>query len=364
MNTDHARWFKSGIRSLAPIERGLVDDTLHRLQWNENPIDFPADLKEEVMQRMAQLEWSRYPRGSRPWQLIGRLAQHTGVPAEQIVVSEGSADLIKLIMAATLQPGATVVMPAPTFLLYRLNARMQEANRIEIPLVPENGYALPVAALSEAAQQHQAPLVVVCAPNNPTGTVYDLADLRQLAIGCPGLLVIDAAYAEFCHQDLTPLLDLDNVVIVRTFSKVYAMAGVRVGYALTSAAIARELQKVVTVFPLSVFSEVTATVALENYDRFMAARDVLVKERERLAAALRGVPGVRVFSSGTNFLLVQLDYPKQALLSHLVKQHHVLISDMAAYPELDNCVRISLGTPAQNDLVIQGFRELSAQQTL
>jgi len=328
------------------------------MQWNESPQDFPADLKEEVLQRLATLAWSRYPVSGRPWPLIDALAAQLGVTSAQVVVSEGSADLIKAVMAATLRPGDTVVLPAPTFLLYRQNVRLHEATVVDVRLDPATGFALPVDDLIAAAHTHNARLVTLCAPNNPTGTVYAAAELRRLAEAIPALLVIDEAYAEFCDQDLTGLLDLDNVILLRTFSKFYAMAGVRVGYALTSPALAAELQKVITVFPLSIFSEVTALVALAHRVRFLAMRDQTVAERERMAAVLTTLPGVTVYPSGANFLLVQLDRPKQPLLQHLHQQHRVLISDMAAYPELVDCVRISLGTPAQNALVMQGFWDI------
>jgi histidinol-phosphate aminotransferase len=349
---------RAGLRASPPVERGKVDESLHRLQWNESPQDFPAELKEEVLQRLAAISWSRYPVGSRPWPLIDALAAQMGVAPEQVVVSEGSADLIRAVMAATLHPSDVVVMPTPTFLLYRQNARLHEATIIEAPLDAADGFALPVDALIDAAQRHNAQLVTLCAPNNPTGTVYVEDDLRWLALSIPSLLVIDEAYAEFCGQDLTALLALGNVILLRTFSKFYAMAGVRVGYALTSPALAAELQKVVTVFPLSVFSEIAALVALEQRDRFTPIRDLVVAERDRMATVLAALPGVTVYPSGANFLLIQLERPKQELLHHLQQQHCVLISDMAAYPDLVNCVRVSIGTPEQNDLVIRGFQEM------
>jgi histidinol-phosphate aminotransferase len=351
---------RPGLRALSPVGRSKVDESLHRLQWNESPQDFPAELKEEVLQRLAAASWSHYPLSGRPWPLIDALAAQMGVMPEQVVVSEGSADLIRAVMAATLRPGDGVVMPSPTFLLYRQNARLHEATCIDVSLDANDGYALPVDALIEAAQQHNARLVTLCAPNNPTGTRYSEADLRRLASSIDALLVVDEAYAEFCDQDLTGLLDLDNVILLRTFSKFYAMAGVRVGYAITSPALAAELQKVITVFPLSVFSEITALVALEQRDRFLPIRDLVVNERERMAAALASLPGVRVFPSATNFLLVQLARPKQEVLHHLHTEHRVLISDMAAYPDLVNCVRVSMGTPTQNDRVIRGFRSVLA----
>jgi histidinol-phosphate aminotransferase len=290
MQHDNHDAIRAGVRAASPIGRSKVDESLHRMQWNESPQDFPADLKEDVLQRLAAQAWSRYPVSGRPWPLIDALATQMRVAPDQVVVSEGSADLIKAVMAAALRPGDAVVLPAPTFLLYRQNVRLHEANVVEIPLDPATGFALPIDALIDAAQTQRARLVTLCAPNNPTGTVYAVSDLRRLAAAiAPTLLVIDEAYAEFCDQDLTGLLDLDNVILLRTFSKFYAMAGVRVGYALTTPALAAELQKVITVFPLSVFSEITALVALEHRARFLSLRDQTVAERARMADSAGGV---------------------------------------------------------------------------
>ncbi|MFM7582878.1 MAG: aminotransferase class I/II-fold pyridoxal phosphate-dependent enzyme, partial [Caldilinea sp.] len=134
---------RSGLRAAAPVGRTLVDETLHRLQWNESPQDFPADLKEEVLRRLARVSWSRYPLGGRPWLLIDALAAQVGVRPEQVVVSEGSSDLIRAVMATVVRPGDTVVMPSPTFLLYRQSVPLYEAQVVEVPLDPAAGFALP-----------------------------------------------------------------------------------------------------------------------------------------------------------------------------------------------------------------------------
>jgi histidinol-phosphate aminotransferase len=356
-NEQQHHWIKPGIRGLPAANPLRVDPRRHRLQWNENPYEFPADLKEIVLERLAQAGWARYPLGLRPWSLIERIATHSQVGTDQVVVGAGSSDLIRVIMNSVLHAGDNVVLPCPTFLAYRPGVRMAQANNIDVPLAAEDNFALPVDALIETAQINEARLVVVCAPNNPTGTIYEIEDLERVAAGCPGLLLVDGAYGEFSGQNYTPLLAHENVLVLRTFSKLYAMAGVRVGYVLTSPYLATQLQKAVSDFPLSVFSELTAEVALEHSHRFQAYRNQIVHERERLATALAQIPGVHVYPSGTNFLLVQLDRPKQPLLDHLLHEHGLVLSDLAAYAELQNCIRVSVGTPEQNDLVVSGFRE-------
>jgi histidinol-phosphate aminotransferase len=355
-NEQQHHWIKPGVRSARAADRFQVDPTRHRLHWNENPYEFPADLKEVVLRRLAEVGWAHYPLGLRPWALIERIAMHHGVGTDRVVAGVGSSDLIKVVMSSVLHPGDNVVLPSPTFLAYRPGVRMQQANSIDVPLAAVDNFALPVDALIEAAQAHDARMVIICAPNNPTGTVYAMEDLAEVAATCGGLLLVDAAYTDFSGQDFTPLLAHENVLLLRTFSKLYAMAGVRVGYILTSPYLAGNLQKAISEFPLSVFAETAAEVALEHSHRFDSLRETIIEERTRLVAALGSIEGVHIYPSGTNFLLVQVDRPRQPLLEYLLYEHNLLVSDLAAYPELADCVRVSVGTPEQNDLVIAGFR--------
>jgi histidinol-phosphate aminotransferase len=349
------------IHSLRPVERGVADPSVHRLQWNESPFPFPADLKEEVLQRLLAAEWERYPRSLRPFGLIDALAAHLGVDADRLIVSGGSSDVIRVVLSALLQPGDVVVEPSPTFLLYRRQAALLGATLVGVPCDEGADWALPVDALLSTAAERQAKAIVLCAPNNPTGTVHARASLERLVEGADALgafVVIDEAYLYFNPHDLLPLaLAHENVVLVRTLSKAYSMAGVRVGYAVAAPDLAADLQKIVTSFPLSLFSEIVGEVAIEQHDRFMAQVAQVVAEREKLARSLAALPGLRVSSSGANFLLVRPDLPARPILDHLRTAHRVLISDCAGYPELSNHLRISIGTPEQNALVVQGFTE-------
>jgi histidinol-phosphate aminotransferase len=326
----------------------------HRMQWNENPFDFPPDLKEEALRRYAALAWSRYPTGLRPTDLTERIAEHSGVTPEMITAGPGSSSIIKAIIDALIAPGDRVVMPTPTFLLYRRFASLAGAAIHPVPTSPDDDFAQPVSDLIVCARTNEAKLVALCAPNNPTGTVYSPEDVARIADESGALVVVDEAYQEFSGQEMRPLLDrFDNVVLLRTFSKAYAMAGLRVGYALAAPGLAQEIDKTNLPFPIAVFSQITAMVALENADRFRAMTDRIVSERERLAAALNALEGVRVFPSGTNFILAQLDQPTDELVRYLREEHSLLVNNMAAYPELVNCLRITVGTAEENDLLAQ-----------
>lgn len=347
-----------GLRRLPPVDHFRIDESLHRMQWNENPSDFPSAFKEEVLNRVAQMDWARYPVMMRPFDLIDRIAGSLHIPPDRIVVSGGSADLIRIVLAAIVQPGDAVVIPSPTFLLYKRNLRILSAELHEVRLQPDEDFALPVEETIAAAHRLQARAIMLCAPNNPTGTLFSAAAIETIARECGCALVVDEAYLEFSGQDLLPLtLRNENVLLLRTFSKAYSMAGVRVGYAIADEAVAGELQKAVASFPISIFQEAAAITAIAHREEFLKQVTRVVYERERLASALRDLPGMTVFSSATNFLLVRPPVAANALFEHLLREHRILISDASGYPELTNYLRITVGTPEQNDCVVQGFRE-------
>ena len=355
-------YVKPTVHAAAPVQRMSIPSGFARLQWNENPLDFPPDLKEEVLQRMVARPWANYPDGLRPVALIDRLADHWDVTPEMVVVSSGSSSLIKIILSSVLSAGDHMAMPSPTFLLYRRDAALLGAQLHEIASAPAEDFALPVDELIVSARTNEAKLIALCAPNNPTGTVYSAAALGRIADESGALLLVDEAYGEYCGQNLRGLLDdFDNVILLRTFSKAYAMAGQRVGYVLTSPKLAAELDKNVNSFPISTFSETMALVALEHSHRFLDNVAATISQRERLSARLREIPGIHVFSSGTNFILMRAAAADR-IAAALRDEERILVNNMAAYPELPNTLRISIGHPAQNDAVVRTIHNVMGQK--
>ena len=351
---------KTSVRNAPPRGRTSVAGHAHRLQWNENPFDFPEDLKEEVLRRFSTVAWSRYPTELRPEALLAAIAAHNSVDRTMVAVGAGSSAMINAALDVVITPGDHMVIPSPTFLLYRGAAMLRGAELHQIPTRAADDFALPVDDLIVCARTNEAKLIALCAPNNPTGTVYALDDLRSLADESAALLLIDEAYGEFCGQDLRPLLsEFENVIILRTFSKAYALAGQRIGYALGHPEVIAAIDRVNIPFPVSTFSATAAMVALENSERFLANTAAIVTERERLSEALGRLPGLHVFPSGANFLLVQFDRSPHTIMETLRDERDLLISDMAGYPELTNCLRISIGTPEENAWVVDAVTAFS-----
>lgn len=350
------RFIVPSLRNQPFVDLHQVPPNVQRLHWNESPFDFPAALKAEVLRRLERAKWSEYPPKMRPYDLIARLAAKHNVPSESVVLSNGSSDVLRIVMTAVLQPGDVLLTVTPTFYAYKLWGDRLGAKVHEVALSPANDFALPVDRLITLAQLCHAKLIVLATPNNPTGTAYPPTALRSLVNESDALLLIDEAYAEFCGQDLQPLLAKnERVILLRTFSKAFSMAGVRLGYALCTPALGVEFQKATTVFTLNLFAETVATVALENEAYFQAQVSRIGAERQALALALGTIPGVEVLPSAANFLLIRLDRPARPLAQQLLAQERLLVGALGD-PGMEHYLRISVGTAPQNEALVAAVR--------
>ncbi len=348
------------VRTQKARGRWTITDVDHRLQWNEHPFDIPAEMRAEILRRLDERQWSIYPE-FRPYTIIDKLADFCNLSSDQIVVMPSSSALIRLIISAVVSTDDPVVIATPTFGQYQGVVATNGGLIHRVPLMEKEGFALPVDALITAAHENKAKMVIVCAPNNPTGTIYAQEDVARIAADCGCLLLVDEAYAQFGNSDMSTLLQQHhNVILTRTFSKAFAMAGVRLGYGIASPAIATELGKLVPSFPLDHFGEIAAQVVLENPSYMQEYTRQIVAERNRLAEAIDQMEDATVFPSGTNFLLVRMGDASSGrpakLVQHLKDKHRLLINELNGYPELAGCVRISVGTPEQNDMVLDGWR--------
>jgi histidinol-phosphate aminotransferase len=336
---------------IKPEVRGLNAYTLKhfsaevKLDQNENPYELPAELKKEVVDRVLKRNWGRYPEFV-PEGTIKTLSKFTGWPAEGILVGNGSNELIQAALMVTLGKGRRVVLPQPTFTLYGLMSVALQADVQNVPMNPKD-MTFDVDGLIAAARS--AEVVVICNPNNPTGTLLERAALVSLLKEARGLVLLDEAYHEFSEQSAVPLLkDHRNLVVLRTFSKAMSMAGLRFGYMLTHPEIAREINKGKLPYNVNIFTLTAAELVIERHDVLQHAISTLIRERDRVTGALQKRPAVHVFPSRANFLLMKTARPARTLFETLYTQG-VLVRDVSAYPLLTNCLRVSIGTPQEND---------------
>jgi histidinol-phosphate aminotransferase len=331
-----------------------------KINQNENPFDMPAAIKAEVLERLARRPWSRYPTFV-PSSLLERLAEHAGWRPDGVLAGNGSNELIQAILTVTVGTGTRVLISEPTFTLYRLLTTVLGGEVIAVPL--NDNLAFNVPRLASKLVSTKADMTILCSPNNPTGCVITTRDLTTFLRNSTGFVVIDQAYAEFGGEDFTPLLkDYPQLIILRTFSKAMAMAGLRVGYLLGAPEVVTEIHKAKLPYNLNFFSMAAAEVAIERFELLRPAISVIIRERDRLFRAIERIPDLAPVPSAANFMLVRTSMPPTQLFEAL-HARGILVRDVSSYPMLSEYIRISVGTPEENDRLISALRDLFIQNT-
>ena len=325
-----------------------------KINQNENPWDMPDEIKQEVHGRLRNRAWSRYP-DFVPSTLLDRLAAHAGWSPEGTLAGNGSNELIQATLMVTVGKGSRVVIPEPTFTLYRQIVTVLGGEVLSVPLTEE--FQFDTAAIHERIAGGRADVLILCSPNNPTGCRIADDELIRLAKDFSGIVVVDEAYHEFSGRTVVPLLaELPNLIVLRTFSKALAMAGLRVGYLLTSPALAREVHKATLPYNLNFFSATAAEVACEKYDLLTPRIQKIVSERERLSLALRSLDGIEPVPSTANFMIAKTPIPPRSLFEQMLA-HDILIRDVSKYPMLGQYFRVSVGLPEENDRLVSALKE-------
>lgn len=351
------------VRSLTAysLSRPAGGDVVARLDFNEAPRDVPAELKEEVLRRLGRRRWSHYPEFGNP-RLVAALAARHGVDPSQVVVGNGSGEVLLAAVSVFAGGGGTLLLAPPTFSLYlqmaalsgaRVETVRRSAPRFE--LGDEELEALAALASREGAGERTVPLL--CAPNNPTGNPLALGAVRRLALASR-ILLLDQAYVDFSDEsdDALPLLpSLPNVVVFRTLSKAFAAAGFRIGYAVAHAEVARELRKGVLPFSVDLAAEELALALLERPELSARAVAEVKGERERLREALASMGAVPA-PAGGNFLFFELPGWRGAVLfSRLAERGIVVREPSAAAPDH---IRVTVGTREENDAFLAALESL------
>ena len=333
-------------------DRGAV-----KLNQNENPWGAPEAVRRETLRRMEGRAWSRYP-DFVPASLHERLAAFAGWRADGVVAGNGSNELIQATLLVTVGEGKRVLISEPTFALYRQVATVLGGEVLSVPLNDELGFD--VGALREAIERERPDVTILCSPNNPTGCRIEEEALEELLKTTGGIVVVDEAYFEFSGRTVAPLLERHtNLAVFRTFSKAMALAALRVGYLLAAPELAREVSKAVLPYNLNAFSQTAAEVAVELYETELRPTvERIVAERERLFEELQKIEELAPVRSCANFMVVRSSVAPRRVYDELLERFDVLIRDVSGYPMLKNFFRVSVGTPEENDRLIQGLRDI------
>lgn len=318
------------------------------LHANENPYPLPTEISAEIAEAVAALQLNRYP--IEPHELRSELAAYAGVDPSQVWLGDGSNEVLLQACLAYGGPGRTALLFEPTYVMHFRQARMAGTNVVTIGR--SEGFVIDVDAALNAIEQQQPHIVFVCSPNNPTGTLTPIADVRAIARAAPGLVIVDEAYFEFCGVSMTPHIDEHpNVIVVRTLSKAFRLAGVRLGYGIASPALLEPMQRVRLPYAQSALSLAAATIVMRHREAVLETVGRIASERDRIAAALARLPGVEVFDGEANFVFFR--HPRSAdLLAHL-NERGVVIRDFSYLDGCEGCLRVTAGTPEENDAFLE-----------
>jgi histidinol-phosphate aminotransferase len=326
---------------------------LVKLDAMENPFRLPAALRQELGARLGEVAVNRYP-GARIDELREALAKHVGLPeGHGLILGNGSDELISLLALACDVPGAAILAPLPGFVMYEMSAKLQGLRFVGVPLTAD--FELDEAAMLAAMAEHQPAIVYIAYPNNPTANLFDDAIIERVIAAAPGLVVIDEAYQPFASRSYIDRVALhEHVLVMRTLSK-FGLAGIRLGYMLGPKALIEQVDKVRPPYNVSVLNAEAALFALEHGDEFARQAAILRSERSRLIEALAAMPGVTPYPSEANMILTRV--PDSAALFDAMKRRGVLVKNVAKmHPLLVNCLRLTVGTPEENDQMIDAMK--------
>jgi histidinol-phosphate aminotransferase len=339
------------ILQLQPYQHAAWDPSLERMHANEMPWRASGD--------NTQAGLNRYPE-PQPRALVERMSQLYGVPASQLLVGRGSDEAIDLLVRAFCRAGQdNVLITPPTFGFYKVAAKIQGAGVLEVPLL-RDGFALDTDKV--IASGRLAKIVFLCSPNNPTGNLLDEGAMLQVcrALANQALVVVDEAYVEFCGRPSlsSRLAEFPNLVLLRTLSKAYALAGARLGTLIASQDIIGLLRRIIPPYaiPASTVEEVLALTEAPQRATAAARIRTLLDERARMAARLARCANVaRVFPSDANFLLLECRDARRFFEAG--KSAGLIVRDFSAYPGLAQCLRVSIGTPQQNERLLAAVEQ-------
>ncbi|HEY5999244.1 MAG TPA: histidinol-phosphate transaminase [bacterium] len=356
MSVAPGRFLRPEIAALSAYE-AEAPGRLVKLDANENPWPPPPELRERIGAAAAALELNRYP-DPEAAALRSLLAARAGWAREGILLGNGSDELIVLLLAACGGEGATLLVPTPTFSMYRHIAVTMGWRVEEVPLAP--GFALDEAALLARAAASAPRLSVFASPNNPTGNLFDRGVLERYLRAAPGLVVIDEAYHDFAGESVVGLLARhENLVVLQTLSKI-GLAALRLGILLASPGLAAELNKVRLPYNVGSFPQAAAAAVLGAPGFLEGQLRALRAERARLAAAMSAMAGVTVHPSDANFILFRTPHPSRAVFDGL-RERGVLVRDLGGRPgPLHGCLRVTVGTPQENGTFLGALPEALA----
>lgn len=349
------QWVRPEIRRLTAYH--VPDSTKFiKLDAMENPYSWPDSVINEWLECLRNVGLNRYPDPEANG-VKQRLRAALDIPEKQgIILGNGSDELIQIILMTLTDPHKVVLAPEPSFVMYRMVSIFSGMQYLGVPLVPET-FELDWSAMLESIQRYRPAVIFLAYPNNPTGNLWDRKQIEEIIIQAPGLVVVDEAYAPFASDSfLGNLGDYPNLLVMRTVSKM-GLAGLRLGWVTGPAAWLSEFNKVRLPYNINVLTQTSAEFALAHRDMFDQQAAHIREDRQVLSARLAALPGITVFPSAANFILFRTPQNQADEIFLGLKQRGVLIKNLSAHGLLKDCLRVTVGTPEENQFFIQALEQ-------
>ena len=324
---------------------------------NENSLDVPFEIRREVEHAIRKTPLNRYP-DPLANELRDMIAQANGLDRDQVLMGNGGDELLFDMALAWGGPGRTFLNLPPTFSVYAYNARLTNTEVVDVPR--REDFTIDERAVVERIGKGDIDYTIVTSPNNPTGDLARSHVVEKVCEASNALVMVDEAYFEFSRYTIRPLLErYENLIILRTFSKAFSMAGVRMGYVMGNPLVLDEFKKVRQPYSVDAVSQAIARVVYENRAKFEKNIDQIIEERARVFTRLGEVPGVTVYQSEANYILFRLAEGLDAgdVWQQLLDRG-VLVRDFSRTKYLENCLRVSIGLPEENDRFLQALRDI------
>jgi len=326
-----------------------------RLNTNESPTPPPAAWRDAFAAEVSRIEWHRYPdRGAH--ELRAAIGASHGVDASQVFVANGSNEVLQTLLLTFAGPGRRVATFEPTYQLHAHLARISGADVVEGERRPD--FRLDLAEVERVVREAAPTVTFLCSPNNPTGLVEPEENIRRVLDLAPGLVVVDEAYAQFAPWSALTLLDEElPLVVTRTFSKTWSMAAARLGYLVGPTWLVAELEKVVLPYHLDSVKQIAGRLAVRFVDEMEERVEQIVGERERITEALSALE-VDVWPSGANFVLFRPRERSGREVWQGLLDRSVLVRDCSGWPRLTDCLRVTVGSAAENTEFLDALVEV------
>ena len=355
-NIDAGKLVRGEIAALKPYISPHFEYKI-KLDLNESPYDIPAEVKAEVWAKLENDRWQLY-HDELEHPLKEAIAAWCGHTPDGVLIGNGSNELIFHGLLAVVPHGRAVLYPEPSFSLYRQNAVVLGANPVPFGLNAAD-FSVDSEKVIELANKENAVAVILCSPNNPTGGLVDNKTIAGIAAGVDCLVVVDEAYTQFASESAFELIaEYPNLMLLRTFSKAFGLASMRMGYSLSQPGIAQQIAKVQLPHHVNFFTQAAATTLLKNPELIARRVEQIKSERERLIIGMAALDGVNPYPSETNFILVEFARKTPQEIFDSLLGRGILVRNISNYPGLEKCLRITVGKPEENDVFLSALAEV------